>query len=208
MTRDKVTAKLILNLNGETKGFVLWNGTEAYYEKLRSAYKDIVKDKKSDYLYFGFFTLCAATLEYSLNFVLTDYCLKQYGHESYKNYAEGYINMSFPKKLLMTPSIISNGALKFNEDSMPYKTLCELVTLRNRILHNKEFLKTFDAPPLTLDSSEENFEFRILIEPNYIDTLDKNLCVKFGKALGDFKELIMDPAIDNDLIENKLLQKP
>ena len=115
--------------------------------------------------------------------------------------------MSFPKKLLMTPSIISNGELKFNEDSAPYKTLCELITLRNRILHNKEFLKTFDAPSLTLDNTKEIIEFQIVKEPNYIDTLDKSLCIKFGKALGDFKESIMDPALDNDLTENNLLQK-
>lgn len=207
MARDNVTAKLILNLNGDTKGFILWNGTETYYEKLRSAYKDILKDKKSEYLYFSFFTLCAATLEYSLNFVLTEYCLKHYGHESYKGFAEGYINMSFPKKLLMTPSIISNGELKFKEDSAAYKTLCELITLRNRILHNKEFLKTFEAPSLTLNSTEEIVEFQIVKETNYIDKLDKSLCINFGKALGVFKESIMDPSLDNSLKENNLLQK-
>lgn len=207
MARDQVTARLIFNLSGDTKGFVLWNGTETYYQKLRSAYTDIFNDQKSDYLYFGFFTLCAATLEYSLNFVLTDYCLKHYGHETYKSYAEGYINMSFPKKLLMTPSIISNGELKFDDDSSTYKTLCELITLRNRILHNKEFLKTFDTPSMTLDSGQETVEIQILKEPNYIDTLDKSSCIKFGQALGDFKNLIMDPALDNDLIANEILRK-
>lgn len=207
MARDKVIANLILNLNGETKGLVLWNGTEAYYEKLRSAYKDIVKDKKSDYLYFGFFTLCAATLEYSLNFVLTEYCLKHYGHERYKRFVEGFINLSFPKKLLMTPSIISNGELKFKEDSTSYKTLCELITLRNRILHNKDFLETLDTPSLSLESTKEIVEFQIVKEPNNIDKLDKSICIKFGRALGDFKKSIMDPALDNELTENNLLQK-
>jgi hypothetical protein len=207
MTRDQVKARLILNLNGDTKGFVLWNGTETYYQKLRAAYTDISKGAKSDYLYFGFFTLCAATLEYSLNYILTDYCLKHYGHETYKRYAEGYINMSFPKKLLMAPSIISNGQLKFNEESTTFKTLCELITLRNRILHNKEFLKTFDTPSLTLDNGPDSVEFQIPMEPNYIDTLDKDLCIKFGKALGDFKNLIMDPSLDSDLKINDLLQE-
>lgn len=207
MANDIMTARLILNLDGETKGYVLWNDTESYYEKLRSAYKDISENKKSDYLYFGFFTLCSATLEYSLNFLLTDYCLNHYGHESYKQYAEGYINLSFPKKLLMTPAIISNGEYVFNQETSTYKTLCELITLRNRILHNKEFLKTFESPPLTLKNKQESVKLEIPKEPNYIDALNKTSCIRFGKAIGKFKNLIMDLAIMESLTENEVLIK-
>ncbi len=202
-----MTARLILNLNGETKGYVLWNDTEAYYEKLRSAYKDISDNKKNDYLYFSFFTLCAATLEYSLNFLLTDFCLNHYGHENYKAYAEGYINLPFAKKLLMTPTIISNGRYTFNTKTATYKTLCELITLRNKILHNKEFLKTFDTPPMTLENNQESVNFEILKEPNHIDRLNKLSCLNYGKALGQFKNMVMDLAIAHDLTENEIIVK-
>ena len=120
MEKEIMTTRIIVNLN-ETKGYVLWNDTEAYYEKLRSAYKDISNNKKNDYLYFSFFTLCAATLEYSLNFLLTYFCLIHYGHENYKAYAEGYINLPFAKKLLMTPTIISNGNIHSTLKRQPIK---------------------------------------------------------------------------------------
>ena len=65
--------QLVFNLTGD-KSYYLWNGTETYYKKLRAAYTDILNDLNSEYFYFGFLTLYAATLEYSLNFILADYC--------------------------------------------------------------------------------------------------------------------------------------
>lgn len=60
---------------------------------------------------------------------------------------------------------------------------------------------------MTLDSGEETVEIQIFKEPNYINTLDKSSCIKFGKALGDFKNQIMDPALGNDLTPNEILLK-
>jgi hypothetical protein len=104
------------------------------------AYKDIQDDKISDYSYFSFFILCASTLEYSLNYIIADYCLNTFGHEKCKPFIDGYTALNFKKKILMTPSIISNGELIFNEDKMAFKKLNELVSLRNRIMHGKEEL--------------------------------------------------------------------
>jgi hypothetical protein len=75
-------ARLLVNIEGTGKSYILWNGTESYYKRLRSAFKDISEDKEGDYLHFAFFTLCASTLEYSLNFILTDYCVDKYGHDN------------------------------------------------------------------------------------------------------------------------------
>jgi hypothetical protein len=200
-------ARLVFGTNPTDKGYILWNGTETYFEKLRSAYVDIKNDKEAEYLYFSFFTLCSATLEYSLNFLLTDYCLNQYGHEDYKQYAEGYINLQFGKKLLMTPTIISNGKYAFKKSHSAYKTLLELIALRNRILHNKEFLKEFDTPPLTGLAEKSIIEFQIPFETNHIDTLTKELCLRIGDALGKFKSFFMTPALLDELGENEMLIK-
>ncbi len=93
---DQLTAKLIISYDGNDKSYMLYNGTETYYKKLRAAYADILKSNKSQYLYFGFFTLCAATLEFSLNFLLTNYCLNTFGHDKYKSHADRYIKTPFP----------------------------------------------------------------------------------------------------------------
>jgi hypothetical protein len=199
------SARLIISIEGVDKSYILWNGTESYYKKLRIAFQDIKNDKDSEYLFFSFFTLCAATLEYSLNFTLTDFCLNHFGHDDYRKYSEGYINLPLPKKLLMSPTIVSKGKYRFNDDNSHFKTLNELITLRNRILHNKEFLKEFDFPSLNDQKGNKTIEFEIPIEPNHIDSLTKESCLKFGDALGKFKQCFMTPSLTNSLERNEML---
>lgn len=200
------SGRLIINVEGNGKSYFLWNGTESYYKKLRLAYKDIQDDNINEYSYFSFFILCAATLEYSLNYVIADYCLNKYGPEKCKPYIDGYTSLNFKKKIHMTPSILSEGELVFDEDKTAYKKLNELVSLRNKIMHGKEALNEFDFPNIK-ESKEEEIEFELRTNPNPIDSLDKTKCLEFGHALGDFKKYIMEPWFNHDLKENNLLIK-
>lgn len=202
----KHRGRLILNVKGEGKSYSLWDGTESYYEKLRLAYQDIEDDNISEYSHFSFFILCAATLEYSLNYLIADYCLNTYGPEKCKPFIDAYVSLSFKKKILMTPSILSNGELMFNEDKNEFKKLNELVGLRNKIMHGKESLNEFDFPNIS-EITEDEIEFQLETKPNPIDRLNKTKCLEFGRALGDFKKYIMTPWFDHDLKENKLLIK-
>lgn len=206
------SGRLIVNLTGE-KSFYLWNGTETYYKKLCAAYTDILNDTKSDYLYFSFFTLCASTLEYSLNFILADYCIDKFGPENYKSYCEEYIGLRFRNKLLMIPHIISDGKYLLNEIHPSFKILEDLITLRNRMLHNKEFLKEVYISirgesidnNVIIPTEKSEIEFSIDVATNHIDTLTKEKCINFGKALGDFKKFIMIPALTKELNENPMI---
>ncbi|HLS30374.1 MAG TPA: hypothetical protein VK021_05930 [Flavobacteriaceae bacterium] len=208
--------KFIVNLVGNGKSYFLWNGTESYYKKLRSAYSEILKSEGSEHLFFSFFTLCASTLEYSLNFIIADFCVSKYGPKNYKDYSEGYMGLPFRKKLLMIPLIISNGQYEIDNTHSSFKQLEEMITLRNRILHNKDFLKEFDFPKLNseivdggiivpLKEAEIDFEFEI--STNHIDKLTREKCLKFGDALGDFKKYIMTPSLNNELGENSMIKK-
>ena len=205
--------RLVFNLTGD-KSYYLWNGTETYYKKLRAAYTDILNDLNSEYLYFGFFTLYAATLEYSLNFILADYCLDKFGPENYKTYCKEYMRLSFRNKLLMIPHIVSDGKYMLNENHPSFKQLEDLITLRNRVLHNKEFLKEINSPiqgelidgNIIVPIEETEIEFSIDVATNYIDTLTKEKCIEYGNALGDFKQFIMTPALTKDLKENPMIK--
>mgnify|MGYP003477220960 FL=1 len=211
---DKLQAKLILNLTGSTS-YYLWNGTEEYYKKLRKAYLDLKSTDHTEYLYFAFFTLSAATMEYSLNYIIAEYCVSKFNPENYKRYCEEYIGLKFRSKLFMLPHIISEGKFSMNEEHHSFKLLEELITLRNRILHNKEYLREFSLPlngqldsdVLTFPSKENQINFELKIDTNFIDTLTKEKCLEFAVALGDFKELIMMPALTNGLNENAMLLK-
>lgn len=198
--------RIIINVKGNGKSYFLWNGTESYYKKLRLAYKDIQDNNINEYSYFSFFILCAATLEYSLNYLIADYCLNKYGTEKCKSYIDGYTSLNFKKKILMTPSILSNGELIFNEGKIAFKKLNELVSLRNKIMHGKEVVNAFDFPNLN-EVKEKVIEFEVISAPNPIDSIDKTKCLEFGQALGDFKKHIMEPWFNHDLKENDLLIK-
>ena len=210
----KQKSKLLINLTGD-KSYYLWNGTDSYYDKLRSAYLDIKNDKESDYLFFGFFTLCSATLEYSLNYILADYCIDKFGPEKYKSYCKEFIGLSFRNKLFMIPHIISEGQFQMNEYAKSFKTLEELITLRNKIMHNKEFLKEFDlqingeikGDGVFIPIEKSELDFKINVADNYIDTLTKEKCLRFGDALGEFKKFVMTPALLKELDKNEMILK-
>jgi hypothetical protein len=209
------SARLILNFTGD-KSYYLWNGTESYYNKLRAAYADISEDLTSEYLYFGFFTLCASTLEYSLNYILVNYCIDKFGPDNYKAYCNEYTKLSFRNKLMMTPHIVSDGKFILNEKHPSFIQLTDLISRRNKILHNKEFLNEINSPinGELVDGNicvrEENsaIEFSFEVAINYIDTLTKEKCINYGNALGDFKQLIMTPALNKDLKENPMIMFP
>ena len=142
----KSVAKICVYGNG--KSYFLWNNALAYYKKLNHLFEDIKSDTPKDYLYPCFITLCSATLEYSLNLIYVLYCFRHFEYEDYKSYLETYRNMCFKNKLFMFPYIISEGKLIINEDSQEIKSLYELITKRNGLLHNSEKLRTFDVPDI------------------------------------------------------------
>jgi hypothetical protein len=200
----KHAAKLIINTEGEKDSYLLKNGPELYYEKLWSAYKDIEDDNTNDYSYFSFFILCAATLEYSLNFLITDYCIGIYGPKKSKPFEDGFTSLNFKKKILMTPSILTEGRLLFDQNSTTFKKLNELVSLRNKIMHGKEPLDEFKFPDLS-DIDEEGITIKIETQRNPINKLDKINCLEFGQALRDFKNHIMIPWFNEEIEANDLL---
>ncbi|WP_426669400.1 hypothetical protein ACPPVU_24700 [Mucilaginibacter sp. McL0603] len=206
--------RLILNLSDNDKSYYLRNGTKLYYEQLRVAYKDILGGAERPYTYFAFVTLCSATLEASLNFIILNFCLNKYGPLKLREYYESYIGLRFKSKLHIIPSLLSEGKLIINEDNPSVKQLEMLITLRNRLLHNKETLETFDLPHLgseiidgnlVIPVSNANIEFQILVKDNPIESIDRDMCLKFGEALGCFKKLIMDAALTDTFIANEML---
>lgn len=209
---DQPFIKLKLGLTGN-KSYYLRNGTEDYYKKMRAAYKDIQAGITSEYLYFSFFTLCSATLEYSLNFILADYCVEQFGIERYKTYLEEYISLKFKNKLLLLPHIISNGKYAMNEDCSAFKRLAEMINLRNQILHNKEFLNEFDLPlnfgeelgGLIVPQEQEEINFTLELKETPVEKLSRENSIHYGKAIGDFKKFVMTPALTDGLSMNKMI---
>ncbi len=208
--------RLILNLTDNDKSFYLRNGTKLYYEQLREAYKDILGGAERPYTYFAFVTLCAATLEASLNFIIINHCLNKYGPEKFGQYCDSYIGLRFRNKLNIIPSLLSDGKLMINEANPSVKQLEMLISLRNRLLHNKETLETFELPSLgceiidgnlVIPVANANVEFQLQVKDNALESIDKAMCLKFGEALGFFKKLIMDTAVGEEFAANEMIEE-
>jgi hypothetical protein len=192
---------LILNQDG--KNYVHINDTEVYFKNLSQTFEYIKNDVNAEFLNFAYVALCASTLEASLNHVIFTFYINHFGPIEYKRYTESLINMSFSNKLYSIPNIVSKNEFYFNSECFTIKKLEELITLRNRILHKKPTLQEveYDINNIEL-GMKMNFK-----NNNHIQSITKNQCVNFNKAMMNFKNEFMLPFLCGNLKENKLMKR-
>jgi len=111
-----------------------------------------------------------------------------------KEIAESFVGLSFKKKLLIIPIIISNNKFMFKKNHKIIIILNELITKRNKILHNKSYFRQ-----LNIDS-DGTFRF----EEDLVTLIEKQKSLAFGEALKIFHADFVIPASTNSLIENDL----
>ena len=199
------------------ESYILSNNVVTYYQQLEKALSDIKNDTKCDYLCFSFIALASATLEYSLNYMLAVYCFHKFEVPEYKRYLDIYKNIRFKEKLFILPHIISDGKYVINEDSHNIKALYELIKLRNKLLHNSEYIQTFEFPDIGVSIMDdgifvpienEKVEFNIHIEDNVINTITPKLCIRIGDALLEFNRIFMTPFTNRaNIEENEMVHK-
>lgn len=135
--------------------------------------------------------------------MISTFYINNFGPIEYKRYAESLINMSFSNKLHSIPNIVSKTELYFNPECFTIKKLEELITLRNRILHKKPTLQEIDYD---INNMELGMKM-IFKNNNHIQSITKNQCVNFNKAMLNFKNEFMLPFLKGNLKENKLLKR-
>lgn len=192
-----VEPKINLKVNKQLQ--VLVDQQENYFEILRDVHRDLSKKRHKSYLCFTYLALCAATLEYSLNSLFIDYCIGQFGPNDYKPFAETYLSMNFKAKLNLAPVTISGNQFMFKKDHKSLKDLENLITRRNRMLHNKSYLQNL----ANLKPNKEgviHFEIR-----DHISTLSPKECLVYGNALGKLKQDLLDPFRKDGLVESDLI---
>lgn len=192
---------LILKQNG--KNYVHINDTEVYFKNLNQTFEFIKNDAKAEFLNFAYVALCASTLEASLNHIIFTFYINNFGPIDYKKYSESLINMSFSNKLHSIPNIVSKTEFYFDSECFTIKKLEELITLRNRILHKKPTLQEVEYD---INNMELGMEV-IFKNNNHIQSITKNQCLNFNKAMINFKNEFMIPFLSGELKENKLMKR-
>ena len=187
------------------KHYFFMDYTESYYKKLRQAYQDIQSDKDIEYLYFAFITLASGTLEYSLNHLIHQHYLHEFGPEDCKRFVNVFQRLEFANKLISTPIIITQGQYYFNENHSTIKELEQLISLRNKILHKKGSMQVVELD-VSIHEIKEGMNVQIEYDNN-IDNITKDECIKYGRALGAFKSEFMSPYLTDTLVPTDLLIK-
>lgn len=222
---DRLEPKAILSCNllgGES--YALVNNLDEYYKKLESLLEDIKRGKGEtcDYLYFAFVSLASATLEYSLNLMLSVHCFEKYNYPMYEKHLKSFLDINFTTKIEITPEIVSEGKLTIKRDDPTLQNLKELADKRNKLLHNSKAVKvqTFDFPdtgaeildgcvcvPLDALKEEGILEFILELEENVITTLSSKWCIRIGNAIQGYRNNIVTPYLAlTALKENELLE--
>lgn len=222
---DRLEPKAIFSCNllgGES--YALVNNVDEYYRRLESLLDDIKRGKgeSCDYLYFAFVSLASATLEYSLNLMLSIHCFEKYNYPMYERHIKSFLDINFTTKIEITPEIVSEGELTKKKDDPTLQNLKELVDKRNKLLHNSKAVKvqTFDFPdtgaeikdgcifvPLDALKDDGILEFKYEVEENVITTLTPKWCIRIGNAIQGFRDNVVTPyLVHSALKENELLE--
>lgn len=153
----------------------------------------------------SFVLCCAAALECSLNDgIISYFTLRSNSKETLVN---GYLSMSLRGKLTNIIPLLTDGRFLINQEHTSFRTLRELITLRNRLVHNKSHFETFTAT--VIETEEEGMEFRIPKEVSqqigdYTFGI-KNGVGRFHDALEIFHEKFLSSYSREEFVGNELV---
>lgn len=216
-------AILVCNMMGG-ESYALVNDVNEYYNMLESLLDDIKQGKgeSSNYLYFAFVSLASATLEYSLNFMLSAHCFLKYHFPKYENHLQTFLNISFAQKIEITSEIVSEGEFAIKQRDPTLQCLKELVNKRNNLMHNSNAVKVqkFDFPntgariidggifiPIDNLNADGSLDITFSSKDNVITSLTSNWCVRIGMAILKYRDCIVTPYLtQSGLKENEMLE--
>jgi len=101
---------------------------------------------------YSFILVSAASLESLLNDGIILWALNTFPRDSYKRHAEAFLSMNLAKKIDALGYLISAGKFITDNNNETYKTLSNLIKLRNEVAHSKGFFSEVD---IKYSTSEE-----------------------------------------------------
>ena len=116
-----------------------------------------------------FVLTCAAALEWTLN----DIIISTFDSEPERYLVDGYLSMNLRGKLTNIVPIATQNEFYINKDHKTYLHLSELISLRNRIVHNKSSHETHDGAIV----KDPDGEVQIRVQPGLAERIDE---VTFG----------------------------
>lgn len=152
-----------------------------------------------DCLVVPFILTLSAWLEAGLNdYLLIDTFIK-HGSERYKNLAEGYVNISFSKKLRLVVAILTDNTFQLRDDSAIVQKLDRMIAARNKITHPVTLFYVEPRP-----KGEEKVVRSKITDHPMLDFTPKD-CRDFYQAVEDFDRLFFAQYDLLGIFENELI---
>lgn len=179
------------------------SNADNYREIVNELYLKI-QDSKLIGNYSAPFVLFTGTcLEYLLNDLLIEHSSRYFHDNNQKQYAESFISMNFKAKLTCVLPIISNNRFSINIDSTEYKSLCDLISQRNRIAHGKDFYIGAEPTDIQADSS---FSIKIDIDKtNNPLIISLKQCQDYKKAIDTFYDDVFKPFENDSFVKSSFI---
>lgn len=170
-----------------------------YFEKLEQARIDMMRPDSPSYVKIAYLAICAATLEHCLNWIYLDFCIKTFSAPN--RLTEAYLSMNFRSKLFLAPVTVSKQSFEFDLEHGTIKCLEQLITRRNKMLHNKTQILTINT-----EKDVDNKGMITLRLPDHIESLELHECLQYSFALTHFKTEFLDLYSEGRLAETSLLK--
>jgi len=130
-----------------------------------------------------FVLTCAAALECSLN----DNIISHYSNESESsnNQITGYLSMNLKGKLTNIVPMLTNSKYMINTNHKSYQALVELITARNKLVHNKSSYENFNATLITNDEGDSHIKI-----PDHISKKLEDYTFGIKRPIGRFQDAL------------------
>jgi len=148
----------------------------------------VEKNKREKYELIPFIVTCAAGLECLLNDTIINHVSFVFGPEGYKRFADPLLAIPLRGKLNYILPLISESKFFLKEKSPTYQNLASLISIRNKLMHNKSHYIEVDL------EQKEDGTYGIQV-PAKVTMLGKvkvtfTECNRFLDALKDLQKIL------------------
>lgn len=153
---------------------------DEYFDSVEALYEQIQSSHYHHKFKGPFVFTCAAFIEYLMNILFLDHATKTVLPNQQRKVAEENINKTLKGKIDYILRLASNQQFDFDSESIMYKSLMELKTLRNALIHNKTKnqkvnIQRHKDGSISFVAHPPKYSFSLL-DNVFIDQLHKAVC--------------------------------
>lgn len=185
------------NLRARLEFFNITFSSSAGYLKAVDYLLDHIQDKEPSRNpnKYAFILVAASALESIINNSIIFWAHHHFNQSDYKRMASAFLSMSLRGKLDSYIHLISDGQYTTNNESETYRQLSELIKVRNKVAHAKDFYYECELEIEEHEDGHMSFEVPSKLREILSDTplsLAHEQCCNYQTALHHLHDMVME----------------